>query len=92
MNEPQEKMSGEPQPTKDFKATSFQKTLAISFGCTLAVGFGPWIYKSIGETTGWGTYTIATFCVGTFFMCVLGGLIGGVSQMVADSFGKEVKS
>ena len=91
MIEPQENISGEPQPKSNFKATFFEKTLPISIGCTLAMGFGPWLYKSIGETTGWGTYSIATFVVGTLFVGVIGGLIGGVSQMVADSFGKEVK-
>ena len=90
---PHKKLSGE-QPLQhkaNFVATFFEKTLPISIVCILAVGFGPWIYKSIGESTGWGTYTIATFVVGTLLQSVVGGFIGGVSQMVSESFKKEAK-
>ena len=93
MIEPQEKLSGEQpsQPKTNFKATFFEKALPISIGWTVAMGFGPWLYKSIGEATDWGTYSIATFVVGTLIVTVIGGLLGGASQLVIDSFGKQAK-
>ena len=93
MFEPDEKMSGEhpSQPKANFTATFFGKTLPVSIGCTVAIGFGPWLYKLIGEATGWGTYAIATFVAGTLIVTVVGGLLGSASQLVIDSFGKEVK-
>ncbi len=93
MIEPQEKLSGEQpsQPNTNYKATFFEKALPISIGWTVAIGFGPWLYKSIGEATGWRTDAIATFVAGTLVVTVVGGLLGGASQLVIDSFGKEVK-
>ena len=90
MIEPPKKMSHEKpsQPKTNFKATFFEKALPISIGWAVAIGFGPWLYKSIGEATGWGTYTIATFVAGTLIVTVVGGLFGGASQLVIDSFGK----
>ena len=93
MIEPQEKMSVEEpsKPKTNFKATFFEKALPISIGWTVAMGFGPWLYKSIGEATGWGNYTITTFVAGTLILTVVGGLLGGASQLVIDSFGNQAK-
>ena len=92
MNEPQEKMLGEqpPQPKANFNETSIAKILPISIGITVGIGFGPGIYKAIGETTGWGS--VATFCVGTLILGVVGGFIGGIAQSVINVFVKEVKA
>ncbi len=96
MNEPQEKMlveqPPEPKANSNGAPIGTVSPIVLGFSIAAASGLGPGIYKAIGETTGWGTYTIATFCVGTILMGVIGGLFGGVAQMVADSFGKEVKS
>lgn len=81
-----------PQPKVNFKDTPFAKALPITIGLALGMGFGPGLYKAIGETTGWGTYSIGTFCVGTLILCVGGGFIGYVSQLVIDSYGKATKA
>lgn len=75
-----------------FKDTSFANVLPLTLVTFLCIGFGgQGIYGAIGKITGWGTYTIATFCVGTLIAGIVGGFIGGVSQMIINSFGKEVK-
>ena len=92
MKEPQEKILGEqlPHPKANFKDTPLVKAFPFMVGGF--IGFGSHgIYEAIGKITGWGTYTIATFCVGTLIAGIVGASIGGVSQVVINSFGNEVK-
>ena len=87
-------MSGDqaPQPKENFKDTPFAKALPTTVGITLGTGFGPGVCKAIGETTGWGTYAVATICVGSLIMGASAGLILGVLQIVINSPAKDINS
>jgi hypothetical protein len=94
MNKRQEAVSAEqpPQTKGNFKLTPIAKASPIMIGLIIGVGFGPSVYNAIGETTGWGSHSIATFCIGTLLVGIVGGVIAGISMMVVNFLGIKVKA
>ncbi|WP_010587532.1 hypothetical protein [Schlesneria paludicola] len=94
MNERQKEVFGQqPLPsTANLKDTSVvllsPQIAGTVIGAIVGFGLGRGVYTAVAETMEWGT--IATLCVGTIILCVVGGVIGGLAQVAINFVGKDV--